>query len=129
MHLMSIKQVERKLRKIQSKFQKELGISLNAISLLETLYEYDRPINVKQAASELSVCSQAITRMLHQLKGLQFIHVEKSLKDKRVTWISLTERGREVTEQILKAQESFLEITPKKKISTPLPFSENGHIL
>lgn len=129
MNLIAIKQFERKLRKIQCDFQKELGISHNCILLLELLYEYDSPISVKQAAEELCVCSQAITRMVHQLKALRFIHVEKSSHDRRVTYLYLTQEGKQLVNQMLTAQEKAFEIEPTRKISTPIFASENGYLL
>ncbi|MDX2062833.1 MAG: MarR family transcriptional regulator [Bacteroidia bacterium] len=74
------------------------GLNTSEFELLTTLFHYNRPMNVKELAEELMLCSQAVTKITKRLQGLDMISLAKSEQDRRATMVDLREKGREIAE-------------------------------
>ena len=65
-------------------------------NILTALYENDEKLTMKQIAEIIGKDKSTITPLVNKLVDLGYIKKEKKELDKRVTYIILTERGKEI---------------------------------
>lgn len=65
-------------------------------NILTALYENDEKLTMKQIAEMIGKDKSTITPLVNKLVDLGYIKKEKKELDKRVTYIILTERGKEI---------------------------------
>ncbi|MDU4752141.1 MAG: MarR family transcriptional regulator, partial [Clostridium butyricum] len=64
--------------------------------VLTSLYESDRKLTMKEIAKKIGKDKSTVTPLINKLIDLGYIQKEKSHIDKRITYISLTPKAREI---------------------------------
>lgn len=96
-HFMS--KTRKKMLKFIEKKLKEKGIEDLAPSygnILTVLYDNNGKLNMKEISSLLGKDKSTISSLINKLKKMGYIEKEKSKKDKRVTYIVLTDKSRKI---------------------------------
>jgi DNA-binding MarR family transcriptional regulator len=83
-------------QQIRYRLARAAGLNNSEFELLTTLHHYGRPMNVKELAEELLLCSQAITKITKRLQSLNMISLGKSEQDRRATMVDLMPKGSEI---------------------------------
>ena len=92
-------QIERSLQ--------EFELNLSEFGVLEMLYHKgDQP--VQKVAEKILVTSGTITYVINKLEKKQLVIRRKCDKDKRIYYVSLTEKGKEYISHIFPKHEEFL---------------------
>ena len=65
-------------------------------NVLTALYENDGMLTMKEIAKRIGKDKSTVTPLVEKLLKLGYVEKEKSQKDKRVTYIKLTEKGRRI---------------------------------
>jgi len=65
-------------------------------NVLTSLYESDRKLTMKEIAKKIGKDKSTVTPLINKLIDLGYIQKEKSPIDKRITYISLTPKAREI---------------------------------
>lgn len=65
-------------------------------NILTVLYESDKKLTMKDIANKIGKDKSTVTALVNKLINLGYIQKEQCTKDKRVTYISLTEKARNV---------------------------------
>ncbi|MBS4538629.1 MarR family transcriptional regulator [Clostridium sp. D2Q-11] len=67
-------------------------------NILTVLYENNGRLTMKEISRLIGKDKSTVTALVNKLLNLEYIEKEKSLKDKRVTYITLTEKGKNIEE-------------------------------
>lgn len=87
---------------------KEFGLNISEFGVLEMLYHKgDQP--VQKVAEKILVTSGTITYVINKLEKKELVVRRKCTKDKRVYYVSLTEKGRSFIAHIFPKHKSFLD--------------------
>lgn len=93
--------------KIEKNVQ-EFGLNISEFGVLEMLYHKgDQP--VQKVAEKILVTSGTITYVINKLEKKELVIRRKCEKDKRVFYVSLTEKGEEFITDIFPKHKKFLE--------------------
>lgn len=65
-------------------------------NILTALYESDKKLTMKEIAEKIGKDKSTVTSLVNKLISLGYIQKEKSITDKRVTYISLTSKARDI---------------------------------
>lgn len=65
-------------------------------NILTALYENNEKLTMKKIAEIIGKDKSTVTPLINKLLSLGYIKKEKDEKDKRITYISLTNKGREI---------------------------------
>lgn len=65
-------------------------------NILTALYENDGSLTMKEIADLIGKDKSTVTPLVNKLLKLGYVKKEKSKEDKRVTFIELTDKGREI---------------------------------
>lgn len=65
-------------------------------NILTALYEHDGALTMKEIADLIGKDKSTVTPLVNKLLKLGYIKKEKSKEDKRITFIELTDKGREI---------------------------------
>ena len=65
-------------------------------NVLTALYENDGMLTMKEIANRIGKDKSTVTPLVEKLLKLGYVEKEKSQKDKRITYIRLTEKGRRI---------------------------------
>ncbi|NAS19751.1 MarR family transcriptional regulator [Clostridium butyricum] len=65
-------------------------------NVLTSLYESDRKLTMKEIAKKIGKDKSTVTPLINKLIDLGYIQKEKSPIDKRITYISLSPKAREI---------------------------------
>ena len=86
----------------------EFGLNISEFGVLEMLYHKgDQP--VQKVAEKILVTSGTITYVINKLEKKELVVRRKCEKDKRVFYVSLTEKGREFISDIFPKHKEFLD--------------------
>ena len=86
----------------------EFGLNISEFGVLEMLYHKgDQP--VQKVAEKILVTSGTITYVINKLEKKELVVRRKCEKDKRVFYVSLTEKGREFISDIFPRHKEFLD--------------------
>ena len=86
----------------------EFGLNTSEFGVLEMLYHKDdQP--VQKIAEKILVTSGTITYVINKLEKKGFVIRKKCEKDKRVFYVSLTEKGYELIADIFPKHKEFLD--------------------
>lgn len=86
----------------------EFGLNISEFGVLEMLYHKgDQP--VQKIAEKILVTSGTITYVINKLEKKELVVRRKCEKDKRVFYVSLTEKGREFISGIFPKHKIFLD--------------------
>lgn len=86
---------------------KEFGLNISEFGVLEMLYHKgDQP--VQKVAEKVLVTSGTITYVINKLEKKDLVIRRKCNKDKRVYYVSLTEKGKEFIAYIFPKHKDFL---------------------
>ena len=92
---------------IEKSFQ-EFGLNISEFGVLEMLYHKgDQP--VQKVAEKILVTSGTITYVINKLEKKGFVIRRKCNKDKRVYYVSLTEKGKDYISHIFPKHKDFLD--------------------
>ncbi len=87
---------------------KEFGLNISEFGVLEMLYHKgDQP--VQKVAEKVLVTSGTITYVINKLEKKDLVVRRRCSKDKRVYYVSLTEKGRNFIAHIFPKHKIFLE--------------------
>lgn len=87
---------------------KEFGLNISEFGVLEMLYHKgDQP--VQKVAEKVLVTSGTITYVINKLEKKELVVRRKCTKDKRIYYVSLTEKGREFIAHIFPKHKCFLD--------------------
>ena len=89
-------------------------------NILTALYESDKKLTMKEIAKKIGKDKSTVTPLVNKLITLGYIQKEKSITDKRVTYISLTSKARDIedTFNIISSQvreTANKDFTPEEK--------------
>ncbi|MDU1005743.1 MAG: MarR family transcriptional regulator [Clostridium butyricum] len=87
-------------------------------NVLTSLYESDRKLTMKEIAKKIGKDKSTVTPLINKLIDLGYIQKEKSHIDKRITYISLTPKAREI-------ESTFNHISDKVKETAYKDFTES----
>lgn len=75
------------------------------IKILDKIYQLnmDSKARISDVAKEMKSTRPSITRAIHEMENLGLVTKEESLEDKRVVYVSLTEKGIKVYEKYVEA--------------------------
>lgn len=86
----------------------EFGLNISEFGVLEMLYHKgDQP--VQKVAEKILVTSGTITYVINKLEKKELVVRRKCEKDKRIFYVSLTEKGREFISDIFQKHKEFLD--------------------
>ncbi|MFQ7519617.1 MAG: MarR family winged helix-turn-helix transcriptional regulator [Clostridium sp.] len=68
-------------------------------NILTALYESDKKLTMKEIAQKIGKDKSTVTPLVNKLIRLGYIEKEKSSTDKRVTYISLTSKARDIEDR------------------------------
>lgn len=86
----------------------DFGLNISEFGVLEMLYHKgDQP--VQKVADKILVTSGTITYVINKLEKKEFVIRRKCNKDKRVYYVSLTEKGRDYIAYIFPKHKEFLD--------------------
>ena len=68
-------------------------------NILTALYESDKKLTMKEIAQKIGKDKSTVTPLVNKLIRLGYIEKEKSITDKRVTYISLTAKARDIEDR------------------------------
>ena len=68
-------------------------------NILTALYESDKKLTMKEIAQKIGKDKSTVTPLVNKLIRLGYIEKEKSITDKRVTYISLTSKARDIEDR------------------------------
>lgn len=86
----------------------EFGLNISEFGVLEMLYHKgDQP--VQKIAEKILVTSGTITYVINKLEKKELVVRRKCEKDKRVFYVSLTEKGNEFISHIFPKHKEFLD--------------------
>ena len=86
----------------------EFGLNISEFGVLEMLYHKgDQP--VQKVAEKILVTNGTITYVINKLEKKELVVRRKCEKDKRVFYVSLTEKGREFISDIFPKHKEFLD--------------------
>lgn len=89
-------------------------------NILTALYESDKKLTMKEIAKKIGKDKSTVTSLVNKLISLGYIQKEKSITDKRVTYISLTSKARDIedTFNFISSQvreTAYKDFTPEEK--------------
>lgn len=86
---------------------KEFGLNISEFGVLEMLYHKgDQP--VQKVAEKVLVTSGTITYVINKLEKKELVIRRKCNKDKRIYYVSLTEKGKDFIAHIFPKHKEFL---------------------
>lgn len=86
----------------------EFDLNISEFGVLEMLYHKgDQP--VQKVAEKILVTSGTITYVINKLEKKEFVIRRKCNKDKRVYYVSLTEKGKDYISHIFPKHKDFLD--------------------
>ena len=86
----------------------DFGLNISEFGVLEMLYHKgDQP--VQKVAEKILVTSGTITYVINKLEKKELVIRRKCDKDKRVFYVSLTEKGKEFIEDIFPKHKDFID--------------------
>lgn len=105
-----------------------LGVSASQARVLAVLYFSTEPIKPSMVATLLFQETQSITGILHRIESRGWVRRLPDPNDRRAVGLELTDKGREVTEEIVKISEelyadmfaSVLSATEKRQLEASL---------
>lgn len=65
-------------------------------NILTALYESDKNLTMKEISQKIGKDKSTVTSLVNRLITLGYVEKEKCTKDKRVTYISLTQKARDI---------------------------------
>ncbi|UPA32029.1 MarR family transcriptional regulator [Terrisporobacter glycolicus] len=65
-------------------------------NILTALFESDKPLTMKEISNKIGKDKSTVTALVNKLISLGYIQKEKSISDKRVTYIKLTQNARNI---------------------------------
>lgn len=65
-------------------------------NILTALYESDKKLTMKEIAKKIGKDKSTVTSLVNKLITLGYVEKEKCSKDKRVTYIGLTQKSRDI---------------------------------
>ncbi|WP_111931474.1 MarR family winged helix-turn-helix transcriptional regulator [Clostridium tertium] len=86
----------------------EFGLNISEFGVLEMLYHKGDQA-VQKVAEKILVTSGTITYVINKLEKKELVVRRKCEKDKRVFYVSLTEKGREFISDIFPKHKEFLD--------------------
>lgn len=87
-------------------------------NILTALYESDKNLTMKEIAKKIGKDKSTVTSLVNKLITLGYIEKEKCTKDKRVTYIGLTQKSRDI-------EDSFNFISSQVKETAYSNFTED----
>ncbi|MGL5749397.1 MAG: MarR family winged helix-turn-helix transcriptional regulator, partial [Paraclostridium sp.] len=68
-------------------------------NILTALYESNRPLTMKEISKKIGKDKSTVTSLVNRLISLGYIEKEKCTTDKRVTYIKLTQKARDIEDR------------------------------
>ena len=65
-------------------------------NVLTALFESEKPLTMKDITKKIGKDKSSTTALIHKLENLGYVKKQKSLDDKRITYISLTDKALEI---------------------------------
>jgi DNA-binding MarR family transcriptional regulator len=96
-------------QQVRFRLSRSKGLNTSEFELITTIFHHGRPMNVKELAEELMLCSQAVTKITKRLQSLSMISLAKSEQDRRSTMVDLLEKGREIAEWDAQVRQGLFE--------------------
>jgi DNA-binding MarR family transcriptional regulator len=87
---------------------RESALSLSQVNTLFRLYHHS-PSQVTDLADHLGITMAAVSQLLNQLIDAGYIHRSTSTTDRRVKLIGLSEQGRAVVENSMRARHAWID--------------------
>ncbi|OIU70448.1 MarR family winged helix-turn-helix transcriptional regulator [Rossellomorea aquimaris] len=94
-------------KQLSPKFERCTGISQSRLDLLHKLMEVDE-ISQRALQREVNIDNAAVTRHLKQLEAKGMVSRRKNPDDNRITFVSLTDEGRERIASLCKEKKQFI---------------------
>jgi DNA-binding MarR family transcriptional regulator len=94
-------------KQLSPKFERCTGISQSRLDLLHKLMEVDE-ISQRALQREVNIDNAAVTRHLKQLEAKGMVSRRKNPDDNRITFVSLTDEGRERIAALCKEKKQFI---------------------
>jgi MarR family 2-MHQ and catechol resistance regulon transcriptional repressor len=85
----------------------EFDLSLTEFGVLEMLYHKGKQ-PVQKIAEKILVTSGTVTYVIDQLVKKEYVIRKKCLEDKRITYVELSELGKELIKQVFPAHVEYL---------------------
>ncbi len=86
-------------------------------NILTALYESDKKLTMKEISKKIGKDKSTVTSLVNKLINLGYVEKEKCSKDKRVTYIGLTQKARDI-------EDSFNFISSQVKETAYSNFTE-----
>jgi DNA-binding MarR family transcriptional regulator len=86
-----------------------LGVSASQARVLAVLHYSDKPIKPSLVATLLFQETQSITGILHRIESRGWVRRLPDPNDRRAVGLELTEKGREITDEIVRISEELYE--------------------
>ncbi|MCA1055911.1 MarR family transcriptional regulator [Rossellomorea aquimaris] len=94
-------------KQVSPKFERCTGISQSRLELLHKLMEVDE-ISQRALQREVNIDHAAVTRHLKQLEASGMISRRKNPEDNRVTFVRLTDQGRDRIDALCQEKKQFI---------------------
>ena len=100
---------ENSIKQISEKFSKQLEAKgVTRIQWIALYYlNSNEEVSQKDLAKKMSIKDSSVARLLDRMKKEELIKRVKSEEDRRITYIHLTEKGKDVIERLLPEGEAF----------------------
>lgn len=104
-----LQQLGRTYRTVLSAFEAQIGHGIPRWRILLSLYERTEACSQKTLVGKLGIDPGALTRQLKALEELGWISRCNAPSDNRVSYVTLTERGRAEVEACLPRRSAFID--------------------
>lgn len=94
-------------KQMSPKFERCTGISQSRLDLLHKLIEVEE-ISQRALQREVNIDNAAVTRHLKQLEAKGMVSRRKNPDDNRITFVSLTEEGRDKIKALCQEKKQFI---------------------
>lgn len=94
-----ISSTKKKMMKyIENQIQEKeiVGLIPSHGNILTNLYDINKKLTMKEIAKRIGKDKSTVTPLVNKLVKLGYVEKEKSMEDKRTTYLVLTEQGREI---------------------------------
>jgi|NOAtaT_6_FD_contig_21_4946238_length_581_multi_4_in_0_out_0_1 DNA-binding MarR family transcriptional regulator len=98
-----------KIRQIKHVISRDAGLSTSEYEVISYLHQVDERRAIKDVSQYLLLCSQAVTKIAKRLLQLEYIAMEKSTEDRRVTYLTLTSKGQSLAEDEASQKEAIFQ--------------------
>jgi len=104
----NLSNINNRIRSDFDAIMSHLSLSTSQIHLLMRLHDLPAPVIAKQLADSMHLTPGAISQIIEFLSGQDYVQRSESISDRRVAYLSLTPKGRQLVEECNRAHDKLI---------------------